>query len=162
MGPLNNNHLRIGFQNIGGLSCNNTVQDKILQQFIQSNSFDVFGISEVNLYWPALWEELQLGERMNCRFNPRERGREPEELCIQRTPNYQTKKFSHEIQRNSNDFTKECSNTTLQKPQRPERTWKMGGTDIQRQRKPLSHSHLWIPTKLIEDSPTLYSLLAAL
>jgi hypothetical protein len=54
MSPLNNNHLRIVFQNIGGLSGNNTEQDKLLQQFIQSNSFDVFGISEVNLYWPAL------------------------------------------------------------------------------------------------------------
>jgi hypothetical protein len=42
-GPLNNNHLRIGFQNIGGLSSNNTEQDKLLQQFIQSNSFDFFG-----------------------------------------------------------------------------------------------------------------------
>ena len=73
LGPLNNNHLRIGFQNIGGLSSNNTEQDKILQYLIQSNSFDVFGISEVNLNWPALREELQFGERMNQRFNPRER-----------------------------------------------------------------------------------------
>jgi hypothetical protein len=64
--------LRIGFQNIGGRSGNNKEQDKLLQQFIQSNSFDVFGISEVNLYWPALREELQFGERMNRRFNPRE------------------------------------------------------------------------------------------
>jgi hypothetical protein len=72
MGPLNNNHLRIGFQNIGGLSSNNTEQDKLLQQFIQSNSFDIFGISEVNLYWPALREFLQFGEQMNRRFNPRE------------------------------------------------------------------------------------------
>jgi hypothetical protein len=50
MVPLNNSHLRIGFQNIGGLSCNSTEQDKLLQQFIQSNSFDVFGISKVNLF----------------------------------------------------------------------------------------------------------------
>jgi hypothetical protein len=72
MGPLNNNHLRIGFQNIGGLSCNNTEQDKLIQQFIRSNPFDVCGISEVNLCWPALQEELQFGERMSRRFNPRE------------------------------------------------------------------------------------------
>jgi hypothetical protein len=65
MGPLNNTHMRIGFQNIGGLSSNNTETDKILQNFIQSNSFNVFGISEVNLFWPALQEELQFGERMN-------------------------------------------------------------------------------------------------
>jgi hypothetical protein len=72
MGPLNNTHLRIGFQNIGGLSSNNTETDKILQHFIQSNSFDVFGISEVNLFWPVLQEDLQFGERMNRQFNPRE------------------------------------------------------------------------------------------
>jgi hypothetical protein len=71
-GPLNNNHLRIGFQSIGGLSCINTEQDKLTQQFIQSHPFDVFGISEVNLCWPALREELQFGERMSRRFNPRE------------------------------------------------------------------------------------------
>jgi hypothetical protein len=33
MGPLNENHLRIGFQNIGGLSSNNIEADKILQIF---------------------------------------------------------------------------------------------------------------------------------
>jgi hypothetical protein len=72
MGPLSEGNLRIGFQNIGGLSSNNEEHDKLLQHFIQSNSFDVFGINEVNLYWPALREELQFGERMNRRFNPRE------------------------------------------------------------------------------------------
>jgi hypothetical protein len=158
MGPLNNNHPRIGFQNIGELSSNNTEQDKILQHFIQSNSFDVFGISEVNLYWPALREELLFGERMNQIFNPRE----PEELCIQHTPNYQTKKFSHAVRRNGNDLPKECSETTPQKPQGPERTWKMGGADIQRQKNPLPYSHLRIPPKPIEDSPTLHSFSAAL
>jgi hypothetical protein len=49
--------------------------------------------------------------------------RKPEELRIQHTPNYQTKKFSHAVRRNGNDLTKECSDTTPQKPQGPERTW---------------------------------------
>jgi hypothetical protein len=70
--PLNETNLRIGFQNIRGLSSSNTETNKILQHFIKSNAFDFFGISEVNLFWPALWEELQFGERMNRRFNPRE------------------------------------------------------------------------------------------
>jgi hypothetical protein len=38
----------------------------------------------------------------------------------------------------------------------------MGGTDIQRQRHTLSHSHLWLPTKPIEDSIIIHSLPATL
>jgi len=72
LGPLGEGNLRIGFQHVGGLSSTNTEQDKALQYFIQSNSFDVYGINEMNLYWPALREELQFEERMNQGFNPRE------------------------------------------------------------------------------------------
>jgi hypothetical protein len=98
MGPLNNNHLRIGFQNIGGLSSNNTEQDKLLQQFIHSNSFDVFGISKVNLFWPALWEELHFGERIYKRFNPRERASRIMHTAYTKLPDQEIQSRSMEAQ----------------------------------------------------------------
>ena len=109
LGPLHEGHLRIGFQNIGGLSSNNTEQDKLLQHFIQSNSFDVFGITEINLYWPALREELQFGERMNQRFNPRDSRKK---LCLQPSPAEPPTQLGRPIWGHSYDFTAESSHQT--------------------------------------------------
>ena len=56
---------RIGFQNFNGLTGkeNNPV-DSSLRNWITDNSFDVFGLSEVNLYWPKVRKQLQFHERV--------------------------------------------------------------------------------------------------
>jgi hypothetical protein len=43
MGSINENHLRIGFQNIGGLSSNNTETDKILQTSYKATPLTFLG-----------------------------------------------------------------------------------------------------------------------
>ena len=58
--------LRIGFQNFNGLSGKeNDPVDKSLCDWIMDNTFDVFGISEVNMYWPRVRRDLQFQERVN-------------------------------------------------------------------------------------------------
>ena len=45
--------LRIGFQNFNRLTGKeNDPVDKSLRDWIMDNTFDIFGISEVNMYWP--------------------------------------------------------------------------------------------------------------
>ena len=52
--------IRIGFQNFNGLTgrINDPVDDS-LRSWITSQEFDVFGISEINLYWPKVNPSLQ-------------------------------------------------------------------------------------------------------
>ena len=54
---------QIGFQNFNGLTGKeNDPVDSSLQNWITDNSFDVFGLSEVNLYWPKVHKQLQFHE----------------------------------------------------------------------------------------------------
>ena len=63
--------LRIGFQNFNGLSGRqNDPVNENLQNWINSMGFDIFGISEVNMFWPQVKQELQFHERVNSWFNP--------------------------------------------------------------------------------------------
>ena len=62
---------RIGFQNFNGLTgkLDDTV-DRSLRDWITDNSFDVFGISEVNMYWPRVKKELQFDARLSNWWQP--------------------------------------------------------------------------------------------
>jgi hypothetical protein len=63
--------LRLGFQNFNGLTGrDNDPVDVSLRQWITKWDFDVFGLSEVNMYWPQVRKELQFLERVNSWFNP--------------------------------------------------------------------------------------------
>jgi hypothetical protein len=63
--------LRLGFQNFNGLTGrNNDPVDVSLRQWIMKWDFDVFGLSEVNMYWPQVRKELKFLERVNSWFNP--------------------------------------------------------------------------------------------
>ena len=58
--------MRIGFQNFNGLSSKeNDPVDDSLQLWINEKEFDIFGVSEINLYWPLVNRNLQFRERMN-------------------------------------------------------------------------------------------------
>ena len=63
--------IRIGFQNFNGMSgkSNNPV-DESLKNWITANSFDVFGIPEVNLFWPKVHRSLQFHERIRYWWQP--------------------------------------------------------------------------------------------
>lgn len=63
--------LRIGFQNFNGLmgKRDDPIDDN-LQTWIDSMGFDIFGISEVNMFWPQVKQELQFHERIHRLFNP--------------------------------------------------------------------------------------------
>ena len=65
------NIMRIGFQNFNGLTrkADNLV-DRSLRDWIMDNSFDVFGIPEVNMYWPKVRKDLQFNERINQMWQP--------------------------------------------------------------------------------------------
>ena len=63
--------MRIGFQNFNGLTGKlDDPVDRSLRDWITDNSFDVFGISEVNMYWPRVRKELQFNERINKMWQP--------------------------------------------------------------------------------------------
>ena len=58
--------LLIGFQNFNGFTGqDNDPVDYNVREWITNNSFDVFGISEINLYWPKVKKRLQFQERMS-------------------------------------------------------------------------------------------------
>ena len=64
--------LRIGFQNFNGLTGKeNDPADVSLHRWITSMEFDVFGVSEVNMYWPNVKQSLQFIERVHRWWNPR-------------------------------------------------------------------------------------------
>jgi hypothetical protein len=55
------NKLRIGYQNIGGLSFNSeSVKDDIIRQGINTFEFDIFGMSETNIEWRLIPEHHKL------------------------------------------------------------------------------------------------------
>jgi hypothetical protein len=65
--------MRIGFQNFNGLSSqpNDPVDDSV-RHWITDNDFDVFSISEMNLWWPAIPASLhQFQERIREWWVPR-------------------------------------------------------------------------------------------
>ena len=57
--------MRIGFQNFNGLSSklDDPVDDSV-RQWITDNEFDIFGVSEMNLWWHSLPAALQFRERI--------------------------------------------------------------------------------------------------
>ncbi len=58
------NILRIGFQNIGGISINkDTAKDDIIRVGIGEYDFDIFGFSELNIDWRNILEEDRLYAR---------------------------------------------------------------------------------------------------
>jgi hypothetical protein len=65
--PLHKKHaniLRIGFQNVGGVSsARNKLKDDILRCGIDKYDFDIFGIAEVNVNWSHVTEEDRLINR---------------------------------------------------------------------------------------------------
>jgi hypothetical protein len=63
--------MRIGFQNFNGLSSqpNDPVNDRV-RHWITDNDFDVFGISEMNLWWLAIPALLQFRERIREWWDP--------------------------------------------------------------------------------------------
>ena len=64
-------NLRIGFQNFSGFSNkNHDPVDQSLRKWVTEQEFDVFGISETNLFWPNVKKELQMGERISGWWNP--------------------------------------------------------------------------------------------
>ena len=64
-------HLRIGFQNFNGLTGKlDDPVDRSLQDWVPENLFDVFGISEVNMYWPRVRRDLQFHERLHQWWQP--------------------------------------------------------------------------------------------
>ena len=65
------NVIRIGFQNFNGLTGReNDPVDRSLRDWITDQEFDVFGVSEVNLYWPKVKKSLQFHERMRQWWAP--------------------------------------------------------------------------------------------
>ena len=62
---------QIGFQNFNGLTGKpDDPVDISLRNWIVENSFDVFGISQVNMYWPRVRKDLQFHERVNGWWQP--------------------------------------------------------------------------------------------
>ena len=56
--------LRLGFQNFNGLTeKKNDPVDQSLWQWVTEQQFDVWGISEVNLWWPRMQQSLQFLEQ---------------------------------------------------------------------------------------------------
>jgi hypothetical protein len=56
--------LRIGFQNIGGLSnTKKSIKDDILRLGVGKFDFDIFGLSELNVNWSVIPEEDRLYSR---------------------------------------------------------------------------------------------------
>jgi hypothetical protein len=54
---------RLGAQNFGGMaSKSKSLEDESLRLWLVDNGFDVFGIREVDLYWPKVRVALQLQE----------------------------------------------------------------------------------------------------
>ena len=65
------NTIRIGFQNFNGLTGkDNDPVDLSIRNWVTENRFDVFGILEVNLYWPRVKKHLQFQERISKWWNP--------------------------------------------------------------------------------------------
>ena len=65
--------LRIGFQNFSGFTNNKyDPVDESLRQWVTNQEFDIFGISETNLYWPNVKKELQLWEGAEGWWNPQQ------------------------------------------------------------------------------------------
>ena len=63
--------LRIGVQNFNGLTGKEgDPVDHSLPTWIEKYEFDVFGISEVNMFWPRVKPELQFIDRVYSWFNP--------------------------------------------------------------------------------------------
>ena len=61
----NDKHIRIGFQNFSGLSGrSDDITDDSLREWINDKNFDIFGIPEVNLYWPRVQKKLQFNDRV--------------------------------------------------------------------------------------------------
>jgi hypothetical protein len=56
-----NQILRIGYQNIGGLPFSaNSIKDDIIRQGINAWEFDIFGLSETNVIWRLIPEQHKL------------------------------------------------------------------------------------------------------
>ena len=71
LGKKQRSNIRIGFQNFNGLTGkHNDPVDDSLREWITSKEFDVFGISEVNLYWPRVNRQLQFHERLTRWWAP--------------------------------------------------------------------------------------------
>jgi hypothetical protein len=71
LGQKGGDIMRIGFQNFNGLSSrfNDPVDDSV-RQWITDNEFDVFGLSEMNLWWHSLPAALQFRERIREWWDP--------------------------------------------------------------------------------------------
>ena len=71
LGTKHSNNIRIGFQNFNGLTGkHDDPVDDSLREWITTSQFDVFGISEVNLYWPKVHRKLQFHERLTKWWAP--------------------------------------------------------------------------------------------
>ena len=65
------NEVHIGFQNFNGMSGkHNDPVDASLKSWITENNFDVFGIPEVNLFWPKVSRSLQFHNRISAWWQP--------------------------------------------------------------------------------------------
>ena len=65
------NEVRIGFQNFNRMSGkHNDPADASLKSWITENNFDVFGILEVNLFWPKVSRSLQFHDQISAWWQP--------------------------------------------------------------------------------------------
>ena len=63
--------LRIGLQNFGGFT--NRFDDPVnasLKQWITNKEFNIFGITETNVFWPKITEKLQFHNPIKEWWNP--------------------------------------------------------------------------------------------
>ena len=71
IGVKSDHTLRIGFQNFNGFSGKeNDPVDQSFRKWVSEWDFDVFGIPEVNLFWPRVKPSLQFLDRVYSWFNP--------------------------------------------------------------------------------------------
>ena len=65
------NVIRIGFQNFNGLTGReDDPVDRSLRNWITDQDFDIFGVSEINLYWPRVKKHLQFHDRISKWWAP--------------------------------------------------------------------------------------------
>ena len=63
--------IRIGFQNFNGMTGrDHDPVNTSISNWITDNNFDVFGISEVNLYWPKVKKHLQFQGKVSQWWAP--------------------------------------------------------------------------------------------
>jgi len=65
LGKKQQNHIRICFQNVGGIipAADDDLKLTVLRQFTQQHNIDVFGFAEHNVCWDVIQKTQQLAER---------------------------------------------------------------------------------------------------